>query len=74
MRKISERAVQIGVSCLLLGVLWRPHETWKWVGSAAYIWAVGRYCGLTYRKERVKGMILKSPYEELNFYNLPRRF
>ena len=68
--KITSRAISIGVFCCLLGAIWSPEELVKWALSAVYLIIVGKYFGHNYRKEKVIGSSLQSPYEKLNFLNM----
>jgi hypothetical protein len=69
-RKISEYLIMLGVICCLLAAIWSPEEIVKWLLSAIYLILVGKYFGITYRKEKVVGIILKRSEDDLNFLNL----
>lgn len=73
MRRISYFAVCLGVLTSLLGAIWSPEDSFKWVLTGLYLLIVGKYFGITFRSEKVKGTWLKSPYKELNILNLRRR-
>ena len=73
-RIISERLVSLGVISCLLAAIWSPEEFVKWVLTAIYLLLVGKFFGLSYRKEKVIGSYIVRPFKKLNYLNLrPRR-
>lgn len=71
-RKISHYAITIGSVACLLGAIWCPEDSFKWVGTCFYLQFVGRYFGLTFRNQKVVGAkIQRDQFELQNF--LPMR-
>lgn len=70
MRKISYYAVCIGVLCCLFAAIWTPGNPIKFIASAAYLLLVGKWFGLTFRDDKIKGETIKRTDKELNFLNL----
>ena len=66
-RKITERSIYFGVVCSLLAAIWSPEEFIKWVLTAIYLIVVGRFFGLSYRKEKVVGSFLERSSKNISF-------
>lgn len=72
MRKISQASITLGVLGCFVGSIWSPEESTKWILSALYLILVGKYFGLTFRKEEVKGSIIIRDDKDLNFLNMKK--
>jgi hypothetical protein len=72
-RILSERLVSLGVISSLLAAIWSPEEFIKWVLTAIYLVLVGKFFGLSYRKERVIGSYIARPFKKLNFLNMRKK-
>ena len=65
MIKLSTNLVVLGFFACLIGAIWSPEEWMKWVLSALYLLLVGKYFGLSYRKEKIVGVVLRKPGNEI---------
>ena len=68
-KKLSYYSICIGVVACLFASIW-DEDTFKWLLSAAYIAAVGKYFGVTFRSEKIVGGTIHRNENTFNFLNL----
>lgn len=69
-RILSERFIRVGVISCLLASIWSPEDFVKWILTSIYLALVGKFFGLSYRKERVIGSYIVRPSNELDLLKL----
>jgi hypothetical protein len=68
-RKISYRAVEIGVLLCIFASIWDV-SPFKWILTAMYLLLVARYFGVSIRSEKVVGHTIFREEKNLNILNM----
>ena len=69
-RKLTYFAHCFGIFLCLGAAIWDYENAVKWLGFSIYLYLCGKFFGVCFKDERVKGEVIVRPYKELSYLNL----